>query len=437
MMAEKEMRLLIPLDKKPDYVCVDPEFKVFKVLNYELPPDELMKLLKSEHIYCKILAARGLSKFRSSRVVKALKEFILNESFWGTQAEAVRTLGNLKLDDALNALIELEEKIKHPRVRRAIADALGNYKEEKAAKVLVKMLENNDESYYVRQSAATSLGKTRWDGAFEHLKKALDVPSHNYVITIGAIRGLSEIGGDEAFNVIKGYTKKGKPTLVRAAAIMALARFPEKKEAKETIQESLFDDNFRIRVSAVLAIKELLDPTFLPLLDKVSNEDLFERVRRYAREVATKIRKFMEKGAEYQKLREEIDKIREENRKLLDTVAKLEAKLKIRDAMLVAWSKTKQDFQAASVIIGCIPWCKLPEIIKVFWLAFVFGLLGVTTIACIYKLNCFVICIGALSLVIGILSPIYFGCKLKKILDNEPSSWDDKSSETGQNSQSE
>jgi len=34
----------------------------------------------------------------------------------------------------------------------------------------------------------------------------------------------------------------------------------------------------------------------------------------------------MEKGFEYQKLREEIEKIREENRKLLDRIARLEMK---------------------------------------------------------------------------------------------------------------
>ncbi|MGQ4834244.1 MAG: M1 family aminopeptidase [Candidatus Asgardarchaeia archaeon] len=326
-MNEKEMRLFLPLDSKPDYVCIDPEFKVFKVLNYELSPDELMKLLKSEYTYCKVLAARSLAKFRSSRVVKALKEFIETEKFWGVRVEAVKTLGVLKIDDALDALIDLEGKVKHPRVRRAVANALGNYKEEKAAKVLVKILENDNESYYVRQSAATSLGKTKWSGAFDYLKKVLNVPSHNYVITIGAIRGLSELGGDEAFKLIKEYTPKGKPTLVRAAAIVALARFPEKREAKDIIRDALFDDNFRIRVSAVLAIKELLDPTFLPLLDKLSREDLFERVQRYAREVANRIRKFIEKGTEYQKLREEIEKIKEENRKLLDTIGKLESKL--------------------------------------------------------------------------------------------------------------
>jgi aminopeptidase N len=43
-----------------------------------------------------------------------------------------------------------------------------------------------------------------------------------------------------------------------------------------------------------------------------------------AREVANKIKKFMDRGTEYQKLREEVEKLREEYRKVLDRVSRLE-----------------------------------------------------------------------------------------------------------------
>jgi aminopeptidase N len=43
-----------------------------------------------------------------------------------------------------------------------------------------------------------------------------------------------------------------------------------------------------------------------------------------AREVVEKIKKFMDRGSEYQKLREEVEKLKEEYRKVLDRLSRLE-----------------------------------------------------------------------------------------------------------------
>jgi len=323
---QKEQTFYIPLEEKPKRICFDPEFTIFAVLKIEQGLEQWIDQLTCEHVYCRLLAARALAKFKSSKAIEALKKAVIEDVFWGVSAEAAISLGKIGGEEALDALIEVEEKATHPKVRRAIAKALGNFKEEKAAEVLTKILTNDEESYYVRSEAATSLGKTKWEKAFEYLKKALEIPSHNHVITIGAIRGLSELGGDEAFNLIKENTKLGKPTLVRAAAIIALARFPEKKETFDLIMDASGDWNYRIRSAAVRAAREMMDARLLPMLDKLASEDLDERIVRAARETAAKIRKHMEKGTEYQKLREEIEKIREENRRLLDRISKLEMK---------------------------------------------------------------------------------------------------------------
>ncbi len=43
-----------------------------------------------------------------------------------------------------------------------------------------------------------------------------------------------------------------------------------------------------------------------------------------AREVVVKIKKFMDRSSEYQKLREEVEKLKEEYRKVLDRLSRLE-----------------------------------------------------------------------------------------------------------------
>ncbi len=324
--TEKEQTLYIPMEEKADTICVDPKFKVFAILEIKHGLEQLIRELECDSVYCRILAARSLSKHKSSKAIEALKKAVITDKFWGVSAEAALALGKIGTEEALEALLEAEQKVKHPKVRRAIAKALGEFREEKAAERLVEILENDEESYYVRSEAATSLGKTRWGKAYKPLTKALKVSSHNDVIARGALNGLAELGTDEAFEKIKEYTKIGKPTLVRATAIVALAKFPERREAIDMIIEAGKDENFRIRYAAVMAAGEMLSPKLLPMLDRIASEDLDERLRRRAREVARKIRKHMEKGTEYKKLREEIEKIREENRKLLDRISRIEVK---------------------------------------------------------------------------------------------------------------
>ncbi len=324
---QKQETFLIPLDEKPKRVCIDPEFKVFAVLDIEQGQEQWIdQLLSCKHTYCRLLAARQLSKFKSSKVIEALKKAVIEDKFWGVSVEAANSLGKIGLSESKQALIDAEKQIKHPKVRRAIASALGNFKDKEVAELLKRILENNEESYYVRASAAESLGKTKQEFVFETLKKALDIPSHNYVITNGALRGMAELGLDECFEVIKSYISRDKPTLVRATAVMSLAKFPEKKETFYLINEASRDENYRIRVAAVRAALELMSPKLLPMLDRLAKEDLDERIIRLSREIAQKIRKNLEKDVEYQKLREEIEKIKEENRKLIERITKLEYK---------------------------------------------------------------------------------------------------------------
>ncbi len=327
-MYEREQTLMFHLEEQPEVVLVDPHFKNFMVLEYDYSMDDLLKILKvTQKIYPKLIAIQSLSKHKSNRVLRELRNILLNkEEFWGVRATAVKTIGAIGGEKALDILIEAEEKVTNKKVRRAIAQSLGEFKEAKAAETLKKILEDKEESYYVRASAAESLGKTKYSEATEILLSEINTPSHNHVITRGVLKGLAEIGSDEALKILIRYTDKLKPTLIRIDAIASLGNFPKNKDAYEVIKHALRDENVRIRSAAVLAIKKLMDPEFLPELDRISSTDLFHSLRRRAREVATKIRESLEKGTEYVKLREEIEKLKEEQRLLLDRVEKLEHK---------------------------------------------------------------------------------------------------------------
>jgi hypothetical protein len=108
-------------------------------------------------------------------------------------------------------------------------------------------------------------------------------------------------------------------------------------------------------------------------------------------------------------------------------LAKLEAVLGIRDAVLVGWPRTKNDFLNRYKTYWSIPWCTPPEIIKIFWIAFVLGIAGVTVTAWKYKPSALVLWLviftGVVCLLMGLLAPIWFGWKLRKKCQQEPESW--------------
>ena len=106
-------------------------------------------------------------------------------------------------------------------------------------------------------------------------------------------------------------------------------------------------------------------------------------------------------------------------------LAKLESLLGIKDAMLKGWPKSGKDFLDRYKFLRCIPWCTPPEVIKVFWLAFLVGIIGVTLTAYRFKPDDLLVrYVGGSCLLLGLLLPIHFGRKLGKNCQQEPEQWD-------------
>ncbi|AET34248.1 M1 family metallopeptidase [Pyrobaculum ferrireducens] len=308
---------------KPRYICVDPAFKVMKALDLQYPLESAVAMVEDEDVYCRLQAVEVLKRNGSARAVEALGK-ALGDRFWGVAAEAARALGEVGTELAVAKLMEAYPKVLHPRVRRAIVEALGASRRREVGEFLDRVLHDLGESYYVRAEAARALGKVKWEFAEHSLKKALEYPSHVDVIKRGALEGLAELGTEDALKIVLRHAEPDMPTPVRASAVQALAKFGPRREVVEALRRYMRDENFRVRYAAVTAALELLDPKLMPDLHERAEQDVDGRIRRVAREIVEKLRKFMERGAEYQKLREEVEKLREEYRRLADRVARLE-----------------------------------------------------------------------------------------------------------------
>jgi aminopeptidase N len=327
---EKEQVFYFPLNEKPKMIRFDKWNWILKTLDFPRPKKLLLYQLKNDDDPMgRIEAARTLAKIGTPEVVENLKDALLVEKFWGVQGEIAQSLRTIHSNSSLKALLHCL-KVKHPKARRMVVRALGEFKDEEAVKALQSVLEK-DSSYFVEGEAALSLGKARSKKSFQALKNGLKKDSWNEVIRSYIFAGFAELKDEKAIAIAKEWTPYGKSPFARYGAISCLGRLGDhfslrKEEILDHLTPLLHDPDFRTKMSTVSALGTLNHEKAIPHLEQIIGRELDGRIKRRAREMIQKIREGKDKGDELKKLRDEMDKLREENRKFRDRLDRLEAK---------------------------------------------------------------------------------------------------------------
>jgi aminopeptidase N len=325
--SEKESSFQIPVDHEVDWFSVDPEFKILKTISVKAPKEMLIAQLQNgKTVVERVEAARALKGNSSDAAIDALQNATLKDRFWGVAAEAAKTLGSIKTDYAYEALKKCLQ-VKHPKARRAVIRALGEFKREESLAVLKPRLQ--DESYFVESEAAIAIGKTKSTQAPAILKKAADSTSFQNVVAQGAIAGLKEFAGDKeiaAFLVEK--TKYGNHHRVREAATFALGKFADNQAVFDQLKSLLTDKWFRVRINACRAFADAESVKAISDLTWASENDLDHRVRRVAEECINMIKEAAKKPKEVAQMREELDRIKSRNLELMQKMDRLERELR-------------------------------------------------------------------------------------------------------------
>ena len=328
---EREQGFTFAMDKAPKAVRFDPEHDILKTLKHKRGREALEAALRhSPEAIGRANAARELGNEGSPQATAALRDAMLTDKFWGVQADAATALGAIRTTAALDALIE-GLKLAHPKARRAVVRALGNFRiDARAASALAEVVANGDESYFVEAEAVLALGKTRDDRAFAHLTEALKRDSYLDVIRTHAIAGMAELRDERAIDVAREYSAYGRPARARVAAVGALARFAALKDSRRVeildFMAPLVDDReFMMRMRIPSAFAEIGDQRALPALRRLADRDLDGRIQRHANEAITSISEGRSRVEEGNRLREDIDKLRDDNKKLQERLEKVEA----------------------------------------------------------------------------------------------------------------
>ncbi len=323
----KEHGFTYQLTERPKAVQFDVGYSVLKKVDFTRSKELLIyQLQEDQDVVGRVGAAQDLAKHNSPDSIDALRKAVQEDSFWGVSVSAARALGRIRTEAALQALLDCTN-VDHPKTRRGVAEALGNFKRERAAAALSEMLDS-DVSYYVASTAAASLGKTRSKRAHAKLVSAMDRDSHMDAVRSGAIAGLARLKTDESRQVLTRWTEYGRPQRARESAVAALGTPNEDhRPTTERLTDLLEDPWYRVRMGAVGSLRSLSAIEAVPALLRMAERETDGRVVRTARRAIKAIRAGKNAPDDVRKLRDELEKLEDKNRELLERIEKLELKL--------------------------------------------------------------------------------------------------------------
>lgn len=313
--------LVVSLHERPSWVAVDPELRIAGSVTVEGPADMLRNQLEQgSSARVRWRAAEGLAKRQDEASITALGKALESDPSWMVRAESARALGRVRGEHALGILLDFVQ-VEHAKVRRAVAGALGAFREHKAAKALEK-LAKKDESYLVTADALRALGRTRQKPAHKVLLELVDQKSWGDVTRAGALDGLANLRDDDALDDVMARTSYGFPTRGRRAAISALARLGEGRKVRRHLEDLLDDGDPHLRIEVIVALQTLGDAKARGPLRRLLDRELDGRVARRIREA---LRDMGEAGtADKKRVNDELEALRNELVELQLRITKVE-----------------------------------------------------------------------------------------------------------------
>jgi len=322
--TDRQQAFALPVRTRPVFVVVDPDLRIVGEARLKVPADMLRsQLSKAPTARGRWLAAQALARVDDLPTTEALARALAEESeFWGVRAECAMALAKIRARACFDAL-KGARATAHPKVRRAVMDALGNFRTSEALEA-IKPHALRDDSYLVEGEAARALGRTRQSGALELLVDLLERSSWFDVVRAGAIEGLAALRDDRALSHLSARVRYGHPSRVRRAAIIALPKIASDRKTRELIEQLLDDSDAMLRIDVVRALGELGDAKARPVLRDRLDIELDPRVRRRMREV---LRDLAEPKRASEQLRDDLEKLQAEHVDLKVRLASVEARV--------------------------------------------------------------------------------------------------------------
>jgi aminopeptidase N len=319
--------LYLPSEERPRTVVLDPEGWILKTVDFAKPAAEwAVQLTASKPLAARLEAIRALGDLGGDEAVEALGRALREEPFYGARREAAKALGKIRKDSALEALrAGLADK--DSRVRSSIVESLGSFPEHAELIPLLRHALETDDSYAVRGAAAGALGsfEKHRDQAVPILAAALNQGSYRETVRGNAIRALAELDPGRAWEPAQKLAKYGAPTDSRSDALEALVTIAKhdrhrRDEARKILEGYLEDPHYSLRENAYRRLGELGDPDAIPAIERRARLEADGRQQRNAEKAVQRILTSQSKGKEDQALRDRVEQLERETELLKEQV---------------------------------------------------------------------------------------------------------------------
>ncbi len=270
-----ETKVSLPSETRPTRVTFDKGGWLVCEVAYARPITEVLAELSGGDLAAKLRAARQLANDFDTdpRTVDALTKILTDPSaHWGLKQEAALDLGRI---GGSAGTAPLTRALGHPdpRVRRAVALALGEAGEVSAAEALRHAIET-DRAEDVVAAAEISLGRLRAPGAKEYLTKQLSRDSRWWdSVRIGALIGLAKLGDPTLAATFEKYTGPKQVSEVRLEALNGWeASAPGDPKLAASLRTLTSDLNRSVRIAAIQKLGKLHRAEDLVLLEALTKD---------------------------------------------------------------------------------------------------------------------------------------------------------------------
>ncbi|OGR84011.1 MAG: hypothetical protein A3J74_10880 [Elusimicrobia bacterium RIFCSPHIGHO2_02_FULL_57_9] len=286
--SEKEHRFSFRLPSEPFNVEFDPDHLILKKMTLRKPQKMwAFQLIKGRSAWSRFAAAAPVAQWGDAASLEMLERAIRREPFWGAACEMVRALGSVKTESAFQRLKGLL-KIKNPKVRRVVIEALSQFSHPAAGPLLAPFA-RRDPSLHVQAEACRALGALRDPKWLPLLRSKLKERSYRDVVSSGALSGLASSRDVSALEILRRNSLPPHSAYHRLTAIRALSDYYKIwPDAVPWICNLITDPDERVNLYAITLLGQLEDERALGAL-QTAQKDPNSRVRAYADEAVEKI----------------------------------------------------------------------------------------------------------------------------------------------------
>jgi aminopeptidase N len=311
---------------EPKQIVVDPNCGLIAKWNFDLPTRMLAAQATggpTTIARLHAIAALGGKDRDSSR--QALRSVLADSKlYYGLRDEAAASLGRMQHDGARDVLLDaLSSGVEGPKVRRAVVEALGKYRDPRVATALLPIA-RKDAAYDIEAAASMALGsQDPTDEIIETLLANSKKQSWRDQIRTAAVAALAELGDERGVAPAVALASYGQPYRSRANAIESLAKLAKnlpdsssksKDEIRELLVKLTRDPQDRAARSAVSALGELGDPKAVPALQKLADSASSDEIKHRARAAITAIHEKWGESTQVKSLRERIEALEREGK---------------------------------------------------------------------------------------------------------------------------